>query len=78
MVFLGNFSQIDNPKLRVPEKHGLFRLLDGLYQGGYHEYFDHVNLNIVEHSKAVDIIEQILRTHEIDARFAKLEFLGNE
>lgn len=77
MVFLGNHSQIDNPKLRVPEKNGLFRLLDGLYKGGHNEVFEHVNLNTVERHKSIDVFEQILRNHEMDKRFVELEARGN-
>jgi predicted ribonuclease YlaK len=77
MVFLGNFSQIDNYKLRVPEKNGLFRLLDGLYEGGYNDVFEHVNLTTVERHKAVYVVEKILRDHEMNETFAELEARGN-
>ena len=31
-VLLGNFAQIDEPSLRVPEKNGFYKLLKGLYE----------------------------------------------
>lgn len=76
-VFVGNFAQIDNAKLRVPEKNGLYRLLKGLYDREAHEYFDHINLTEVQRHPAVTIVEDILRTHEIPQEFIELEARGN-
>lgn len=76
MVFLGNFSQIDIPKLRKPENNGLYKLLDGLYQKEADEYFDHLTLTEQERNPVVDIVEEILRNNSVDARFETLEDLG--
>lgn len=76
-VFLGNFAQIDNPKLRRPEANGLYQLLDGLYERNAHRYFDHVNLTETQRHPVVEVVEDILRNHEMDERFAELEARGN-
>jgi predicted ribonuclease YlaK len=77
IVFLGNFAQIDDERLRKPETNGLYRLLAGLYDKGAHEYFDHVNLTEVMRHPVVDVVEQILRNHDMSPDFAALEALGN-
>lgn len=77
MVFCGNFAQIDEDRIRKPERNGLYRLLSGLYEEGAHEYFDHVNMTQVERHKAVDIVERILRNHDMPAEFSELEARGN-
>lgn len=76
-VFLGNFSQIDSPRLRKPEANGLYQLLSGLYEREAHEYFDHVNLTETLRHPVVEVVESILRTQEMDERFAELEARGN-
>ncbi|WP_141431926.1 PhoH family protein [Bacillus sp. 03113] len=76
-VFLGNFSQIDNPKLRGTNTNGLYRLLNGLYERGAHEYFDHINLTKTQRHPVVEVVEDILRNHEMPAEFAELEARGN-
>lgn len=77
MVFCGNFAQIDNPKLRTPNKNGMYQLLNGLYERGAHDIFDHVNLTQVERHYAVGIVEDILRNHEMSPEFEALEARGN-
>lgn len=77
MVFCGNFAQIDNDKLRKPERNGFYRLLSGLYEHGAHEYFDHVNLTKVERHPVADIVERILRNNEVPPEFEALEARGN-
>nr|BDD45021.1 hypothetical protein 11 [Bacillaceae bacterium] len=78
IVFLGNFAQTDNPKLRIPENNGMFRLLDGLYKfDPNHEFFDHVNLTIEERHPAVALVEKILRDQNVDTSFIELEERGN-
>lgn len=77
IVFVGNFAQIDNRKLRTPEENGLYKLLDGFYREDPNfEYFDHVNLTIEERHPAVSIIEKILRDSDVDPRFEILESRG--
>lgn len=78
IVFLGNFAQVDDPKLRRPESNGLYQLLSGLYdRPEAAQYFDHVNLTQVERSPIVSIVEDILRNHDMPAEFAALEARGN-
>jgi len=76
-VFLGNFSQIDNPKLRNVSNNGLYKLLNGLYEKGAHRYFDHINLTETQRHPVVEVVEDILRNHEMPAEFASLETRGN-
>lgn len=76
-VFMGNFSQIDNAKLRDPRTNGLYRLLHGLYEKGAYEYFDHVNLTETQRHPVVEIVEEILRNNEMDPEFAELEARGS-
>ncbi|WP_145412460.1 PhoH family protein [Paenibacillus xylanexedens] len=78
IIFCGNFAQIDDGKLRTPQMNGMYRLLSGLYEAGAHEIFDHVNLTEVERHKAVGIVEDILRNHEMSPDFAELEARGND
>lgn len=76
-VFAGNFSQIDSRKLRTPEANGLYQLLNGFYERDAHHYFDHINLTEVHRHPVVSLVEDILRTHDVDERFIKLEERGN-
>ena len=76
-VFTGNFSQIDTPKLRNPKMNGLFQLLSGFYEMGAHEYFDHVNFTEQQRHPVVEIVERILRTHDVPEEFLSLESRGN-
>lgn len=76
-VFCGNFAQIDTPRLRKPEKNGMYQLLDGLYERGAYEIFDHVNLAQIERHYAVGVVEDILRNHEMASEFEALEARGN-
>jgi predicted ribonuclease YlaK len=77
IVFLGNFAQIDDDRLRRTETNGLYRLLAGLYDIGAYEYFDHVNLTEVMRHPVVDVVERILRNHDMAPEFAELEARGN-
>ncbi len=76
-VFCGNFSQVDVKSLRNPNTNGLYRLLQGLYDAGAHEYFDHINFTEVLRHPVVGIVEDIMRNHEMPEEFAKLEAKGN-
>ncbi|MRX54671.1 AAA family ATPase [Bacillus idriensis] len=76
-VFMGNFSQVDNAKLRNTKANGLYRLLSGLYEKNAHQYFDHVNLTEVQRHPVVEVVEEILRNHEMAEEFAELEARGN-
>ena len=64
--------------MRDPELNGLYQLLDGFYREDPNKvYFDHINLTIQERNPVVEIVENILRNHEVDPRFEKLEERGN-
>ncbi|MDR9792710.1 PhoH family protein [Aeribacillus pallidus] len=76
-IFCGNFAQIDNGKLRTPERNGLYRLLDGLYKRKESDIFDHINLTEVQRHPVVEVVEDILRNHEMAPEFAELEARGN-
>ena len=76
-VFTGNFSQIDTPKLRNPKMNGFYQLLNGLYEQGAHEYFDHINFTEQQRHPVVEVVERILRTHEVPEEFLRLEARGN-
>jgi predicted ribonuclease YlaK len=76
-VFLGNFSQIDNPRLRTTQNNGLYKLLNGLYEKGAHQYFDHINLTETQRHPVVEVVEEILRNNEMPKEFAELEARGN-
>lgn len=77
IVFIGNFAQTDNPALRTPETNGFYKLLHGLYEKGAHKYFDHVNLTETQRNPVVEIVEDILRNHEMPIEFEDLELRGN-
>lgn len=77
VVFIGNFAQIDDKRLRNPDTNGLFRLLKGLYDKEEHDLFDHVNLTEVHRDRVVAVVEEIFRDHDMDERFAELESRGN-
>lgn len=78
-IFLGNFAQCDDKKLRTPEANGLYQLLNGLYEKDpYQKFFSHVNLVEVQRHKVVELVEEILRTNDnIDQRFINLENKGS-
>ncbi|PAE24036.1 PhoH family protein [Bacillus sp. 7894-2] len=76
-VFCGNFSQIDVKSLRDPRQNGFYRLLQGLYDENAHEYFDHINFTETQRHPVVDVVEGILRNHEMAPEFAALEARGN-
>lgn len=79
MVFLGNFSQIDNEKVKTPETNGFFRTLEALYGDGHRAipYFRHVNLKIIERSSASAYMEGLLRETMADERFYEMEARGD-
>lgn len=77
VVFIGNFAQIDDKRLRNPDTNGLYRLLKGLYDKEEYELFDHVNLTEVHRDRVVAVVEEIFRDHDMDDRFAELESRGN-
>lgn len=76
-VFMGNFAQIDSAKLRSTKTNGLYRLMNGLYEREAFEYFDHVNLTEVMRHPVVEVVEEILRNHEMAEEFAELEARGD-
>lgn len=76
-VFLGNFSQIDAPKLRSTKTNGLYRLLSGLYEKEAFQYFDHINLTETQRHPVVEVVEEILRNNEMPPEFTELEARGN-
>jgi predicted ribonuclease YlaK len=76
-VFMGNFSQIDAPRLRSTKNNGLYKLLAGLYDRGAYDYFDHINLTETHRHPVVEVVEDILRNHEMPEEFAELEARGN-
>lgn len=76
-VFIGNFSQIDRSALRKPENNGFYQLLSGLYEREAYEYFDHINLTQTQRNPVVEIVEDILRNHEMPSEFEALEQRGN-
>lgn len=76
IVFLGNFAQIDDSKLRVPEQNGLYRLLNGLYERNEFELFDHINLTEVHRDRVVKVVEEIFRDYDMPAEFEALEERG--
>lgn len=77
MIFCGNFAQVDDGRLRTPKSNGMYRLLNGLYEAGAHDIFDHVNLTQVERHRAVGIVEDIMRNNDMLEEFAELEARGN-
>ena len=76
-VFTGNFSQIDNPKLRTPQANGFHQLLSGFYEHNAHHYFDHINLTETQRHPVVNLVEKILRTNDVAPEFIALEERGN-
>ena len=76
-VFVGNFSQIDTKRLRNPENNGLYQLLNGLYERDAHQYFDHINFTENQRDPVVNVVEDILRNHDMPPEFAALEARGN-
>lgn len=76
IIFTGNFSQIDSPRLRNPDKNGLYQLLKGFYDEDAHHYFDHINLTEVQRHPVVALVEKILRNHEVSEEFTELEHRG--
>lgn len=79
MLFLGNFSQIDNEDMKTPEKNGFFRTLEALYNDGLKaaQYFEHVNLTKIERSGAAAYMENLLRETMADERFYEMEARGD-
>lgn len=78
-IFLGNFAQCDDRKLRTPESNGLYQLLNGLYEKDKDKtFFSHVNLTKVQRHPVVEVVESILRTSDnVDQRFIDLEKKGD-
>lgn len=77
VVFIGNFAQIDDKGLRLPQTNGMYRLLKGLYDKGAHDHFDHINLREVHRDHVVSIVEEIFRDHDMAPEFEALEARGN-
>lgn len=77
-VFVGNFAQIDEPKLRDPDKNGFFQLLKGMYEKDPHKrYFDHIHLQENQRSPVVSVVEDIFKSEdELSREFVELERRG--
>ena len=77
-VFVGNFAQIDDDTLRVPEKNGFYHLLKGLYEKDpRRRYFDHIHLQENQRSEAVSIVSDIFKSEDSLAdQFTELERRG--
>lgn len=77
-VFVGNFAQIDEPKLRNPDNNGLYQLLKGMYDRDPHrQYFDHIHLQENQRSPVVSIVEDIFKSEdELSNDFVELECRG--
>lgn len=77
-VFIGNFAQIDDPKLRDPEKNGFYKLLKGLYEKDPEQkYFDHVHLTENQRDEVVSIVEEIFSSEDqLNPKFIELERRG--
>lgn len=77
-VFVGNFAQIDDNKLRNPEKNGFYKLLKGMYDAPEgHKYFDHVHLQENQRSPVVSIVENIFKSNDkLAEAFVELEQRG--
>ena len=78
LVLIGNFAQIDEPKLRNPEKNGLYNLLKGLYEKDPKKtMFDHIHLQEQQRSKVVSVIEDIFSSEDdVHPDFIDLEMRG--
>ena len=78
LILLGNFSQIDDKKLRNPEQNGFYQLLKGLYEKDpQQEFFDHINMTETHRHPVVELVEDILRNdNNVDPRFYELENKG--
>jgi predicted ribonuclease YlaK len=76
-VFCGNFSQIDVRSLRNPKTNGLYRLLKGLYDAEAFDMFDHINFTETQRHPVVEVVEDIMRNHEMAPEFEVLEARGN-
>lgn len=78
LILLGNFSQIDDKKLRDPNQNGFYQLLKGLYdKDPEQEFFDHVNMTKTHRHPVVELVEDILRNDKnVDPVFYELENRG--
>ena len=78
LILLGNFSQVDDKKLRNPEHNGFYQLLKGLYEKDPNkEFYDHINMVETHRHPVVDLVEDILRNDKnVDSRFIELENRG--
>ena len=78
LILLGNFSQIDDKKLRNPEQNGFYQLLKGLYEKDPEkEFFDHINMTETHRHPVVELVEDILRNdNNVDPKFYELENKG--
>lgn len=77
-VFSGNFAQIDEYKLRTPEKNGFYKLLKGMYElDPEKKYFDHIHLTEVQRDPVVNLVGEIFKSkEEIHQAFNELEKRG--
>lgn len=78
-VLIGNFAQIDDPKLRHPDDNGFYKLLKGLYDKDPNKkYFDHIHLQENQRSEVVSVISQIFESEDhINQKFVELEKMGS-
>lgn len=77
-VFVGNFAQIDEHKLRNPDKNGFYQLLKGMYEApNGDQYFDHIHLQENQRSPVVSIVENIFKSNDkLAETFVELEKKG--
>ena len=78
LVLVGNFAQIDEPKLRDPKKNGLYNLLKGLYERDPNKtMFEHIHLQEQHRSRTVGVIEDIFSSEDdVNPLFTELEMRG--
>jgi PhoH-like ATPase len=79
MIFMGNFSQIDDKKgfLKKPENNGFYQLLQRFYETpGGRKHFEHVHLTEIQRSGGAAFVEKMMRNHRTDPRLLELEERG--
>src|SRR5699024_11914504 len=77
-MFVGNFAQIDEERLRKPENNGFYQLLKGLYEKDPgRRYFDHIHLQENQRSEVVSIVSDIFKSDDkLADQFTELERRG--
>lgn len=77
-VFVGNFAQIDEHKLREPKNNGFYKLLSGLYEKDPEKkFFDHIHLQENQRAPVVSVVERIFESSNLTSEyFTELEHKG--